>query len=299
MVPLLERIQGGDVLLADGAMGTLLMERGLPAGACPESINLERPELLEEIARLYLEAGADIIQTNTLGASPIKLAMYGLAERTEEVNLSAARAVRRVVGDKAYVYGSCGPCALMLKPYGDANPDDVRMGFVRQIQALVDGGIDVLIIETMMDLAECRLAIEAARSVSGTLPIMACMTFNRTPRGFFTIMGNDVPTAAAGMVAAGADVIGSNCGSGIEQMIEVAQAFAAASTRPLIFQPNAGMPHTEGLRTVYRETPEFMADRAGALIDAGATVIGGCCGTAPGHIRALRGVLDRRSGLRR
>ncbi len=295
MIPLLERIQGGEVLLADGAMGTLLMERGLPAGACPESVNLERPELLEEIARLYFEAGAEIIQTNTLGASPIKLAMYGLAERTEEVNLAAARAVRRAVGGQAYVYGSCGPCALTLKPYGDADPDDVRAGFARQIRALVDGGIDVLIIETMIDLAECCLAIEAARLVSGTLPVMACMTFSRTPRGFFSIMGNDVPTSAAGMIAAGADVVGSNCGSGIEQMIEVARSFAAATSRPLIFQPNAGMPQTEGLRTVYRETPEFMAARAGELIGAGAAVIGGCCGTTPAHIRGLRTVLDARS----
>ncbi len=295
MVPLLERIQGGKVLLADGAMGTLLMERGLAAGACPELVNLERPALLEEIARLYLDAGADIIQTNTLGGSPIKLAMYGLEDRTEEINVAAAQAVRRAAGGQAYVYGSCGPCGLTLKPYGDADPDEVRASFARQIRALIDGGIDVLIVETMMDLAECRLAIEAARSVSGTLPVMACMTFNRTPRGFYTIMGNDVPTAAAGMAAAGADVIGSNCGCGIEQMIELARAFSAASARPLIFQPNAGLPHTEGLRAVYRETPEFMAERVGELIDAGAVVIGGCCGTTPEHIRAMRAVLDARN----
>jgi 5-methyltetrahydrofolate--homocysteine methyltransferase len=294
MAPLLERIQGGKVLLADGAIGTLLMERGLAPGACPESVNLERPELLEEIARQYLEAGADIIQTNTLGASPIKLAMYGLADRTEEINTVAARAVRTAVGDRAYVYGSCGPCGLMLQPYGDASPDDVRAGFGRQIRALFDGGIDVLIVETMIDLAECRLAIEAARAVSGTLPIMACLTFSRTPRGFYTIMGNDIPSAAAEMAAAGADVVGSNCGSGIEQMIEIARVFAATATRPLIFQPNAGMPRTEGVQTHYLETPEFMAERVGALIDAGTAVIGGCCGTTPAHIRAMRAVLDAR-----
>jgi 5-methyltetrahydrofolate--homocysteine methyltransferase len=294
VVPVLERIQGGEVLLADGAMGTLLMERGLPAGACPESINLERPELLVEIARLYLEAGAEIIQTNTLGASPIKLAMYGLAERTEDINVAAAQAVRQAVGNQAYVYGSCGPCGLTLQPYGDGDPDDVRAAFVRQIRALVDGGIDVLIVETMMDLIECRLAIEAARVVSGTLPVMACMTFDRTPRGFYTIMGNNVSSVAVGMAVAGADVIGSNCGSGIEQMIELARAFAAATARPLIFQPNAGLPYTEGLRAVYRETPEFMAERVGSLIDAGTAVIGGCCGTTPEHIRAMRAVLDAR-----
>ncbi len=292
MDAILERIQGGEVLLADGAIGTLLMERGLPAGACPESVNLERPELLKEIARLYLEAGADIIQTNTLGGSPIKLGMYGLADQTEAINAAAVRAVRAAVGDRAYIYGSCGPCGQTLRPYGDADPDDVRAGFVRQIRALVEAGIDVLVIETMIDLEECHLAIEAARAVSGSLPVMAGLTFNRTPRGFYTIMGNDIPASAAGMAAAGADVIGSNCGSGIEQMIEIARGFAACAERPLIFQPNAGMPQTEGLRTVYLETPEFMAQRVDELISAGAAVVGGCCGTTPDHTRALRAALD-------
>ena len=222
----------------------------------------------------------------------VKLAMYGLQDETEEINARAVRAVRAAVGDRACVYGSVGPCGLMLEPYGEAEPDAVRSSFMRQIRALVAEGIDSLCIETMMDLQECRLAIEAARAVSGTLPILATMTFDRTPRGFFTIMGVDVPTAAAGLAAAGADVIGSNCGSGIEPMIEIARAFAACATRPLIFQPNAGLPRSAGGRTVYDETPEFMADKSRHLIEAGAAILGGCCGTTPDHIRALRRVVD-------
>lgn len=292
MNSLLSRIRGGEILLCDGAMGTLLMERGLPPGECPESMNLSRPAVLEEIARLYLEAGADIIQANTLGGSPIKLAMYGLEEKTEEINTVAVRAVRTVVGDRVYIYGSVGPCGLMLKPYGEAELEAVRCSFVRQIRALVAAGIDVLCIETMMDLGECCLAIEAARAVSSTLPIMATMTFDRTPRGFFTIMGVDIPTAAAGLAAAGADVIGSNCGSGIESMIDIAGAFAACTTRPLIFQPNAGLPRAVDGGTVYDETPEFMASKARGLIEAGAAIIGGCCGTTPEHVRAMRRLVD-------
>jgi 5-methyltetrahydrofolate--homocysteine methyltransferase len=239
------------------------------------------------VATLYLDAGAEVVQTNTFGGSPLKLAAYGLDDRTEEINRAAARAVRGAVGDRAYVSGSCGPCGRTLEPYGDAKPDDVRAGFVRQMGALVEAGVDILCIETMTDLAEARLAIEAARGVSADVPVMATMTFDATPRGYFTIMGVDVAAAADGLVAAGADLVGSNCGNGIEKMIEIAHAFRARTSTPLIIQSNAGLPRMVDGRVVYDETPEFMAERALELVDIGVRVIGGCCGTTPQHTRAL------------
>ena len=195
--------------------------------------------------------------------------------------------MREAVGEGAYVSGSCGPSGQTLKPYGDAEPEDVRESFRRQIGALVDAGIDVLTVETMIDLAEARLAIEAARSVSAGIPIMATMTFDATPRGFYTIMGNDVASAAKGLIEAGANLVGSNCGNGIEAMIEIARAFRASTDHPLLIQPNAGLPEMVDGQVTYNETPAFMAEKAKELAALGVSVIGGCCGTTPEHTRAL------------
>jgi len=160
-------------------------------------MNLTRPDLLRDVAAGYVEAGAELVQTNTFGGSALKLASYGLDDRTEEVNRLAVEAVREAAGDRAYVSGSCGPSGRTLLPYGDADPADVRESFRRQMEALVAAGVDLLTIETMIDLSEARLALEAARSVAPDLPVMATMTFDATPRGFYTIMGNDVPSAAS------------------------------------------------------------------------------------------------------
>jgi 5-methyltetrahydrofolate--homocysteine methyltransferase len=291
MKPFLERVRTGPVLIADGAMGSFLMERGLEQGACPESFNLERPEVLREVAGLYLEAGAEVVQTNTFGGSPAKLAAYGLDDRTEEINRAAVEAVRATAGDRAYVSGSCGPSGRTLKPYGDAAPGDIRDGFRRQMATLVEAGVDVLCVETMIDLEEARLAVEAARSVSPNIPVMATMTFDATPRGFFTIMGNDIRSAAAGLVEAGADLVGSNCGNGIENMIAIAREFRACTDAPMLIQSNAGLPEMVNGRVVYNETPEFMAEKALELLELEVEVVGGCCGTTPEHIHALRSSL--------
>jgi len=289
MRPILERLKDGEVLVADGAMGTMLQERGLKPGECPEALNLSRPELLEEVARLYLEAGAEIVQTNTFGGSPLKLALYGLAERTEEVNRKAVEAARRAVGDRAYVSASCGPTGRILKAMGgDTEPGEVLEAYVRQVQALVEGGADLLCVETMTDLEEASLAVRAAKSVSPSTPVMATMTFDRTKRGFYTIMGVDVARAAEGLRKAGADIVGSNCGNGIDNMIEIARAFRKASSLPILVQSNAGMPEMKGGKAVYSETPELMASKVAELVAAGAGIIGGCCGTTPAHIAAIR-----------
>jgi 5-methyltetrahydrofolate--homocysteine methyltransferase len=290
----LERLAEREALVADGAIGTLLFQKGLKPGDYPESANLAAPEYLEEIAALYLDAGAEIIQTNTFGASPLKLALYGVDDKTEEINCSAVRAVRRAVGDRAYVSASCGPCGKLLKPYGDAEPEEVYGSFRRQLESLVAEGIDIVCVETMLDAAEAALAIKAAKDVSPGIPVMATMTFDATPRGFYTIMGVDVAKAASSLQQAGADVVGSNCGNGIENMIKIAADFRKCTHLPLIIQSNAGLPKTVDGELVYDETPAFMAERADELLDLGVSIIGGCCGTTPEHIRAIRKMVDSR-----
>jgi 5-methyltetrahydrofolate--homocysteine methyltransferase len=298
---MLDRLAAGEVLLADGALGSLLMEHGLTLGDCPERFNLERPDLLRRIAGAYCAAGAEILQTNTFGGSPLKLAAYGLAERTEEIQRAAVQAVREALAGRTDVYisGSCGPCGRMLEPYGDLAPSEATAGFERQIRALLAAGIDLLCIETMSDLQEARIAIQAAHAamhaVSRTVPIMASMTFDATPRGFFTMMGNDIATVAAGLSEAGADVIGSNCGNGMAAMVAIAREFRAVVDLPLIIQSNAGLPELAGDRAVYPESPEFMGRHIEALCAAGVQVIGGCCGTTPEHIRLFREALDART----
>jgi 5-methyltetrahydrofolate--homocysteine methyltransferase len=290
---LLGRISAGEILVADGAMGTMLMERGLPSGAPPESINRERPDLLEEIARLYREAGADLVQTNTFGASPLKLALFSLEDETEEINRSAVRAARRGAGG-AYVVGSCGPTGRLLEPYGDVDPARVADGFRRQIAALASEGVDMVVVETMTDVREATLAVRAAKEISSSLPVAATMTFDPTPKGFFTIMGVSVPEAAEKLAEAGADMVGSNCGNGMEKMIAIAREFRAATKLPLLFQANAGLPETRDGALIYPESPDFFGRQAADLFDAGASIVGGCCGSTPAHIAALRRTADAR-----
>ena len=291
MTALLERLRSGAVLVGDGALGTLLMTRGLRPGAAPEALNLTRPEVLEEIARLYVEAGADLVTTNTFGGSPARLRRYGLEDRTEEINRAAVEAARRAAGERAYVSASIGPSGHVLKPYGDGDPGEIAAGYERQIRALAEAGADLVCIETMTDLAEAVLAVRAARAVAPELPVMATMTFEQTPRGFFTVMGVSVEHAVRGLSAAGADILGSNCGNGSAIMVEIAREFRARTDRPIAIQPNAGLPEPRGGTTVYPETPEFMAEQAKALVKLGVAIVGGCCGTTPEHVRAVREVV--------
>jgi 5-methyltetrahydrofolate--homocysteine methyltransferase len=289
--PLLERLKEGRPLVAEGATGTMLLAMGLKAGECPEVLNLTRPELPEEIARQYFEAGAEIIHANTFGASPLKLAPYGLQEKTKEINLRAVQIVRKIVGNSGYVAASLGPSGRLLKPYGDTDPDAVYAGYRRQVAALIEAGADAINFETMTDLNEATLGIRAAKDLAPSLPVMATMTFDATPRGFYTIMGNTIEKAAAGLQAAGADVIGSNCGNGTENMIEIARQFRQCTSLPLIIQPNAGLPEIRDGVPVYSETPQFMVERAKELVAIGVGIIGGCCGTTPEYTRELRAMV--------
>jgi 5-methyltetrahydrofolate--homocysteine methyltransferase len=292
MKPFLQRLREGEIMVADGAMGTMLFEKGVKQGMCPESLNLSRPEILQEIAALYFNAGAEIIQTNTFGGSTVKLADYGLDDKVGEINTLAVVHVRKVVGNEAFISGSCGPSGKILKPLGDADPDQVSEGFHRQLKALIEAGVDLLCIETMTDLQEAVLAVEVARSINAKIPIMATMTFEPTTTGFFTMMGISIAEAAEGLTATGANVLGSNCGNGIENMIKIAQEFKSVTPLPLIIQANAGIPELREGKSFYPETPEFFAEKVPALIDAGVSIIGGCCGTTPEHIRAIRKAVE-------
>ena len=294
MKPMLDRLKEGEVLVADGAMGTLLLDKGLQAGECPEGLNLSKPEILTDIAQGYLQAGADIVQTNTFGGSPMKLKEYGLEDKTEEINRRAASLVREVVTDRAYVSGSCGPSGRILAPYGDTEPEALYSGFERQIRSLVEGTVDVVCVETMTDLREAVLAVQAAKAVSAQTTVMATMTFDETSRGFYTIMGVSIAEAAAGLQEAGADVIGSNCGNGIEKMVRIAREFIEVTSLPVIIQSNAGIPEMKDGRPYYPEPPALFAEKARELMAAGVSIIGGCCGTTGEHIRAIREVVDSR-----
>jgi 5-methyltetrahydrofolate--homocysteine methyltransferase len=294
MENILERLRQGDVIVGDGALGTMLMQRGLKHGDPPEAFNLTKPQVLEEIASLYLDAGAEIVTTNTFGASPLRLQQFFLDKETETINRNAVEAVRRAVQDRAYVSGSVGPSARILKPLGDTEPEEVFSSFQRQIRALLAAGIDLVCIETMMDAAEAVLAIKAARSLDPKVPVMATMTFNKTPRGFLTLMGTSLENASAELEKAGADIVGSNCGDGMDKMVGIAREFRKHARVPVAIQGNAGLPVTEGTSLVYPETPEFVAEKAAEILQLRVQIIGGCCGTRPEHIRAIRKVVDSR-----
>lgn len=292
MANLLERLQTGEVLVGDGAWGTQLMARGLPDGKPPEWFALERPEVIEEVARLYVEAGADLVTTDTFGGSSYRLRLHGLEGEREAINRRAVEAVKRAVAGRALVSASVGPTGRILEPFGDTPPDDVEAAFAEQVAALAAAGADLVCVETMSDLAEATRAVKAAKAVAPRLPVIATMTFERTPRGLFTVMGVSPERAAAGLAAAGADVVGSNCGTGIADMVEVAEAMGRASSLPIAIQPNAGLPVTRDGALWYDETPEAMAARVPELLEAGARIVGGCCGTTPAHTRAIRQAVD-------
>ncbi len=289
METILNRIAKGEILIADGAMGSLLMARAkdIINRKCPEVVNLSKPEILEEIAALYLEAGADIVQTNTFGASPLKLADYDLQDKVDEINRTAVEAVKKVVEGRAYVSASCGPSGKMLKPYGPVTPDEMSFNFSRQLEVMIDAGADLICVETMTDVTEASLAVKAAKALSPQTPVMATMTFDLTPRGFFTMMGVTIEKACNELAAAGADIIGSNCGNGIENMIRIAEEFKTHTRLPIIIQSNAGLPEMRDDVAVYLETPEFMAEKSKRLVEAGVSIVGGCCGTTPEHIRVI------------
>ena len=292
---LLERLQRGEIVVGDGAWGTMLIaEAGLPPGAPPERVLLDAPEIVGAIARRYLDAGAEILTTDTFGGTPLRLAAHGLAERCEEINRRAVELAREAAGGRALVSGSVGPTGTLLAPLGPAPPAEVEAAFERQLDALAAAGADLFCIETMTDLAEALLAVRAAKRVAPAVPVVATMTFEPTPRGIFTVMGVTPARAATALAEAGADVVGANCGNGIEGMVAVVADLARHAEVPVAVRPNAGPPRLVDGALSWPETPAIFAAHAPALVAAGARLIGGCCGTTPEHVRALRVALALR-----
>lgn len=283
------------ILILDGAMGTMLQERGLRPGYCPELFGLEHPAVLEEIHGAYLEAGAEIIQTNTFGGNRFKLAEYGLADRVAEINAAAVRVAKKVAGDRAWVALDVGPTGRLLKPAGDIEFDQLYEAFREQVIAGEAAGADIISIETMTDIGELRAAVIAARE-NTRLPILAHLSFESGGR---TMMGTDPVTAAIILEALGVTAIGANCSGGPAELLPVIQQMASVTYVFLSVEPNAGLPRLEGGCTVFPETPQGMATYALKLREAGANIIGGCCGTTPAHIRAMAEILKGLPPVRR
>lgn len=281
------------VLLADGAMGTMLHSRGIGFDQCFDALNLTNPALVADIHREYVRAGAQIILTNTFGANRYKLAKHGLADRVAEINRAGVELARRVVAASfrhVWIAGDVGPLGVRLAPFGRVQPEEARQAFREQIQALVEAGADMIVIETMADRVEIVEAIRAARELT-TLPIVASMTFTRDDR---TLLGDDAATVARAMYEAGADVIGANCSSGPSQLLRLLRQMRAAAPEARFWiKPNAGWPEHIGGRVMYAATPEYFRDYVLEFRRAGAHVIGGCCGTTPAHIAAMHEALQQ------
>ncbi len=271
------------VVILDGAMGTMLQERGMEPGQCPELFGVENPSILRDIHSLYIEAGADIIQTNTFGGNAFKLSEYGLAEQVDEINGETVRIAKEAARGRAWVAASIGPTGKMLSPMGDCSFDDLYAAFTQQIMACEKAGADLISIETMTDIGEMRAALIAARSNS-RLPVIAHMTFEPEGR---SMMGTDPVTALIIMEALQPLAIGANCSGGAQQLLPVIKQMGQWTDRFLSVEPNAGLPQLVDGKTVFPDSPEDMAEYALLLRAAGANIIGGCCGTTPLHIQAM------------
>ncbi|SHK12896.1 homocysteine S-methyltransferase family protein [Desulforamulus aeronauticus] len=274
-----------EILVIDGAMGTLLQQRGLPSGWCPDEWNVSHPEVIQEVHRLYLEAGADIITTNTFGAIRSKLADYGLEDRVKELNQAAVTLAKEVAKPYgALVAGSIGPLGKFLQPLGEISFDEAYQQFFEQCQAMVEAGVDLILFETFGDIGEMRVALIAAAD-AGDVPVVASFTFDESGR---TFTGTDPETAAVVVERLGVSAIGVNCSVGPRQLADVVQRLTQSTNLPILVSPNAGMPEMVEGQTVFRETPEMMADYAVRFVEYGASILGGCCGTTPLHIKAIR-----------
>jgi methionine synthase I (cobalamin-dependent)/5,10-methylenetetrahydrofolate reductase len=275
-------------VLSDGAMGTMLNQKGVPFDVCFDQLNLTQPALVAEVHREYIEAGSQVIQTNTFGANRFKLARHGLENELAEINKAGVELARRVISASfkpVLIAGDVGPLGIRLAPFGRVQPEQARQIFCEQIGAVAAAGIDLLIIETMTDLYEIKEAIQAARDVAPTLPVVASMTFTRDDR---TLLGDDPVKVAQGVQAAGADVIGINCSGGPNQLLRILRQMKQAVPDAIFsIMPNAGWPEQIGGRIKYPANPEYFGEYALAFWEAGARLIGGCCGTTPRHIASM------------
>jgi homocysteine S-methyltransferase len=283
-----ELIDDGRVHVFDGAMGTELYGRGVFVNVCYDRVNLDQPDLVERIHRDYVDAGAEIVETNTFGANPVKLSSYGLDQRTEEINAVAARIARKASRNRAKVAGAIGPLGVRIDPWGPTEIHEAVDYFRRQVVGLLEGGVDGFILETFSDVAEIECAYRAIRAESD-LPVVAQMTVGEDAK---TSYGTDAAQVARVLAEAGVDVVGLNCSVGPAVMLDALEDMADATDRPLSAQPNAGLPRAVHDRQIYLASPDYMAEYARRMIALGVRFVGGCCGTSPAHVQKIRQVVD-------
>lgn len=291
MKKILAEVRTGKILVSDGAWGTFLQQKGLKPGECPEQWNVTRPNDVLDIARSYFDAGADMVETNSFGGSRFKLAKYGFEDKVYEFNKAAAEISRQAAGPDRFVLGSVGPTGKLLL-MEEVTEDELYEAFKEQSMALEAGGVNAIMIETMTDLEEARIAVKAAKE-NTACEVFCTMTFEKIiGGGFRTMMGISPSEMAEALVEAGADLIGTNCGNGMEDMIGMVKEIRSINaTIPVLVHANAGMPRLGNGVTTFPETPDDMASRVKGIISAGANIVGGCCGTTPAHIGKVREVV--------
>ena len=291
MKKIISELQKGRLLVSDGAWGTFLQQKGLKPGECPESWNISRPHDVLSIAHSYIDAGADLVETNSIGGSMFKLEKFGMADKVREFNKAAAEISRKAAGPDRFVMGSIGPTGKLLL-MEEVTEKELYEAFKEQSMALEEGGVNAIMIETMTDLDEARIAVKAARE-NTECEVFCTMTFDKIiGGGYRTMMGISPSEMAEALVDAGADLIGTNCGNGMEDMVGMVREIRAINKFiPILVHANAGRPLYHDGVTTFPETPEDMAGRVKAVIDAGANIVGGCCGTTPEHIRKIADVV--------
>jgi 5-methyltetrahydrofolate--homocysteine methyltransferase len=280
-----EFLDGDKILVADGATGTQLQKAGLKPGASPERWNLENPDAIRALHRGYIEAGANVVLTNTFGGTRFRLARHGLEGQVREINTAAAKLAREAAGDSVFVFGDIGPSGELLKPLGKLTYEEAVAGFAEQAEGLLAGGVDAILVETMSDINEAKAAVEGVRQVNADIPLLVTFSFDTHGR---TMMGSKPEKVAREIWALGVTAMGANCGRTLtETLTAIEKMRAAVPEAVLMAKPNAGLPHASGGDMVYDVTPDIMAEYAHKFAEQKVKIFGGCCGSAPEHIHAI------------